>query len=240
MTNSPAVEDQIDVQRVVFFRRDQLFNHLMSQFVADFFRQQTHSPQNSENVSIHRKDRMFATEQQNAGGCLWPYTFQRNQKITRFINSGRLQKGQVQIPAPSPYIVQDIFDDHGFDVCQAAGLDCDGDACRSRSSDVLPVRKASFQTGERSVAVYVGRGLGKDCVDEFVQRVFVAVVRRNAVSRFQVLSYEFELPPFFSQFASGIFELHLGQRPSQSEFISFVAAFLAVVNANNRGVAVDG
>lgn len=86
MADASAVKDQIDVQRVVFFRWDQFFDHLVSRFVTDFFRQQSHAAQDSENMSVHRKNRAFATEQQNAGGSFRPNAFQRKQEMARFVN----------------------------------------------------------------------------------------------------------------------------------------------------------
>lgn len=64
------------MQRVMFFRREQVFDLLVSKLVADFVRQQANTTKDSENVGVHWEDGSFAGEEQHAGSGFWANTFQ--------------------------------------------------------------------------------------------------------------------------------------------------------------------
>ncbi len=98
-----------------------------------------------------------------------------------------MQERQVQGPAASFDFVQNVFDDHRFNVGEAAGFDGFGNCGWTRPPHLLPLRKPFFQAGKGTMAVNVGSRLRKDGGNEFVEGIKFFIWDRKAINGYKIL-----------------------------------------------------
>lgn len=187
MANAASVLNQIDVQGKMFTRRNERREELMRLFIATLERQEFQAAGDAKDVGVYGKDRLLTGKEQDTTGGLGADAFEGSQKGDGFKRGEVPQEGQIQSSTAGFDFLQNVFDDHRFDVGKAAGLDGFGNRGRTRPSHLLPFRKAFFQAGIGTMAVHVGRGLRKDGGNKFVEWVKVFIWRRTAIDGLEIL-----------------------------------------------------
>ncbi len=199
MTDLASVLNQVEVKGKLFASGDEWLDERVCLRVAAFFGQPFQAAQDAKNMRVHRKDRLGTGEEQDTARRLWPDAFQREQKGHRFCRRNLLKKRQAQVAAPRFDFIENCFDDDGFDVRQATGLDRGSNGRGLRTAGLFPSWEPLFQTGESPLAVHVGRGLRQDRGNEFIQRVKLFKWGRAAVGGFEMLGDIVELLWWFGQ-----------------------------------------